>query len=318
MFQLTSSLYGLARGSETNKHGAQNLEGYHRSHPKTLLVCFLQGRISLRRLRDAKRRPSRRGPRGRVETKASSKSRIEKCTHSPVQAVFVFFSRSLFSVNQNSDRTALVDVGYVFDPMLTPTSACLWILLFWLAASDTNLPWISMQRRSTAKKAGRASGQAKTEGYTISAYARMAVYVVMTALLWSCSSSPAAISQPVYQAEPSFRVGSAGLSSEKSPPSGIELDQEIHQDSSDDVFHEAIHNETLGFQKIFVVNLPERTDKRDALSLVSALTNIKLTWTSAIRGTSVPDKALPLGVDREGWRDGGIGSWRSQMNIIRT
>lgn len=79
-----------------------------------------------------------------------------------------------------------------------------------------------------------------------------------------------------------------------------------------------IQNETLGFEKIFVVNLPERTDKRDAMSLTASLTDIKLTWTSAIRGTGVSDKALPLGVNRETWRDGGNGSWRSQMNVIRT
>lgn len=79
-----------------------------------------------------------------------------------------------------------------------------------------------------------------------------------------------------------------------------------------------IRNATLGFEKVFVVNLPDRTDKRDALSLVGTLTGIKLDWIRALRGVDVPDKALPLGVDRGGWKDGGIGSWRSQMNAIRT
>ncbi|KAK8103545.1 uncharacterized protein PG998_010578 [Apiospora kogelbergensis] len=84
----------------------------------------------------------------------------------------------------------------------------------------------------------------------------------------------------------------------------------------DDVMR--INNATLGFQKVFVINLPDRTDKRDALSLIGTLTGIKLDWVRALRGVDVPDKALPLGVDRQGWRDGGIGSWRSQMNAIRT
>lgn len=88
--------------------------------------------------------------------------------------------------------------------------------------------------------------------------------------------------------------------------------------TADEILDKMIGNETLGFEKVFVINLPERADKRDALSLTSVLTNIKLTWTSAIRGTAVADKALPLGVDRTGWQDGGIGSWRSQMNVIRT
>ncbi|ORY71534.1 family 25 glycosyltransferase [Pseudomassariella vexata] len=81
---------------------------------------------------------------------------------------------------------------------------------------------------------------------------------------------------------------------------------------------ERINNATLGFEKVFVVNLAERTDKRDGLSLTAALTDIKLDWTRAMRGSDVGDKALPLGVDRKEWRDGGIGSWRSQMNVIRS
>ncbi|KAK7983326.1 hypothetical protein PG989_010728 [Apiospora arundinis] len=53
-------------------------------------------------------------------------------------------------------------------------------------------------------------------------------------------------------------------------------------EAEDDVAR--IQNATLGFQKVFVVNLPDRTDKRDALSLVGSLTGIKLDWIRALRG----------------------------------
>lgn len=202
--------------------------------------------------------------------------------------------------------------------MLTSASACLWILLFWLVASDGELPWNSQRKRLPEKDGSDAKGRIKAKTDSLGSYARIAAYAALGALFWSWSSpSPFIYSaQPTHPAEPSLRADSASIPSEDEQP-GVGA-RSTHQDTPDEIFHRAINNETLGFHKIFVVNLPERTDKRDALSLVGALTDIKLTWTSAIRGTSVPDKALPLGVDRAGWRDGGIGSWRSQINIIRT
>lgn len=161
---------------------------------------------------------------------------------------------------------------------------------------------------------------------SISSYARIAAYAALGVLFWSWSSPSslpydAHAGHAVHPAEPSLRVAlatSSGSQSSEEVQPGFHNTSTSDQHTPEEVFHQAINNETLGFNKIFVVNLPERTDKRDALSLVGALTDVKLTWTSAIRGTSVPDKALPLGVDRAGWRDGGIGSWRSQINIIRT
>ncbi|KAK8075774.1 glycosyltransferase family 25 protein [Apiospora hydei] len=127
--------------------------------------------------------------------------------------------------------------------------------------------------------------------------------------------------EAAVRAHDHHRVGDPGS---RQPPAGNHLDApQLHPGRAGD--HEAqeadiarIQNATLGFEKVFVINLPDRTDKRDALSLVAALTGIQLDWVRALRGADVPDKALPLGVDRQGWRDGGIGSWRSQMNAIRT
>lgn len=200
--------------------------------------------------------------------------------------------------------------------MLALPTAWVWLLLAWFAASDTRLlDHIAAARKSggTGKKA--ASGQQPAEKAAFSLYARIAAYVSIAVLFWSLSSAPldndrAQVGKPEQAF--SFSIQSNRIPSEQAAtvPS--------QNESAAEVQDEAVHNETLGFQKVFVINLPERTDKRDALSLVSALTDIKLTWTSAIRGSNVPDKALPLGVDRKGWRDGGIGSWRSQMNVIRT
>ena len=45
---------------------------------------------------------------------------------------------------------------------------------------------------------------------------------------------------------------------------------------------------------MIAIGLPERTDKRDALSLMSALTGFTLTWVDGVLGTTIPDKALPF------------------------
>jgi hypothetical protein len=59
------------------------------------------------------------------------------------------------------------------------------------------------------------------------------------------------------------------------------------------IFHgEHVANSTLGFQKIFVVNLPARTDRRDILELMAVASGIEVDFTSAISGKDVPDVAL--------------------------
>lgn len=76
-------------------------------------------------------------------------------------------------------------------------------------------------------------------------------------------------------------------------------------------------NSTLGFSKILIVGLPERSDKRDALALAAAQTGIRLDWIDGVRGETVPDKAVPFGVDRKLLKETNLGSWRGHMNAIR-
>ncbi|KAI1500959.1 glycosyltransferase family 25 protein [Biscogniauxia marginata] len=83
-----------------------------------------------------------------------------------------------------------------------------------------------------------------------------------------------------------------------------------------DTKHDVL-NSTLGFEKVLAIGLPERSDKRDALTLMSALTEFKLTWVDGVLGESIPDKALPFGWDRKVLPDSNLGSWRGHINAIR-
>lgn len=76
-------------------------------------------------------------------------------------------------------------------------------------------------------------------------------------------------------------------------------------------------NETLGFSKVLVVGLPERSDKRDAMVLTSSLTGFHVEWVDGVRGEAVVDMALPFGVDRKKLWENNLGSWRGHMNAVR-
>lgn len=78
-----------------------------------------------------------------------------------------------------------------------------------------------------------------------------------------------------------------------------------------------VTNDTLGFSNVFVVGLAERSDKRDAIALASSLTGFRVEWVEGVRGDSIPDKAVPFGVDRKKLWETNLGSWRGHMNAIR-
>ncbi|KAK6829552.1 glycosyltransferase family 25 protein [Apiospora arundinis] len=90
--------------------------------------------------------------------------------------------------------------------------------------------------------------------------------------------------------------------------------REYHQLSSPDEINR-VTNETLGFSKIFVIGLPERTDKRDALVLTSSLTGFSVEFVDGVRGDSVPEKAIPFGQNKDSLPVTYRGSWRSHMNV---
>jgi len=66
------------------------------------------------------------------------------------------------------------------------------------------------------------------------------------------------------------------------------------------------------------VNLPERTDRRDAMTLMATVTGIKLTFVDGVRGADVLEKALPPGQRNKNIQSmGAIGSWRAHMNVLQ-
>ncbi|KAI0521373.1 hypothetical protein F5B22DRAFT_596651 [Xylaria bambusicola] len=95
------------------------------------------------------------------------------------------------------------------------------------------------------------------------------------------------------------------------------LSQQIRKKQPNYTTTESITNNTLGFSKIFVVGLPDRTDKRDALALTSTLTGFHVEFIDGVRGETIPDQAVPPGVDRAALMEGNLGSWRAHMNAIR-
>ncbi|KAK1772469.1 Procollagen galactosyltransferase 1 [Phialemonium atrogriseum] len=78
-----------------------------------------------------------------------------------------------------------------------------------------------------------------------------------------------------------------------------------------------IKNSTFGFEKIFVVGLPSRSDRRDGMLLQAALSNIEIEFIDGVLGRDVPNKAIPTSPDHERLKDPTIGSWRAHMNAIQ-
>lgn len=70
----------------------------------------------------------------------------------------------------------------------------------------------------------------------------------------------------------------------------------------------------LQFEKIFAINLPERTDHRDALILASRLSEFNVDFIDGVHGETIAQKAIPVG--HEGLGPSHIGAWRGHMNAI--
>ncbi|KAI0118293.1 hypothetical protein GGR51DRAFT_554783 [Nemania sp. FL0031] len=85
-------------------------------------------------------------------------------------------------------------------------------------------------------------------------------------------------------------------------------------------------NNTLGFEKIFVINLPSRRDRRDGMTVAGAVSHLNFTFVegstedSAI-SSSFADRSS--GEERAGAKlphsafAGARGSWRSHMNVLQ-
>lgn len=78
------------------------------------------------------------------------------------------------------------------------------------------------------------------------------------------------------------------------------------------------NTDAVQFQKVFVINLPSRSDRRDIMTLAGALTYINFDWIDGVAGEQVPDKVLPPDSLDHNISKGNKGSWRAHMNVLRT
>jgi len=74
---------------------------------------------------------------------------------------------------------------------------------------------------------------------------------------------------------------------------------------------------TAQFEKIFVVGLRARTDRRDGMVLSAALSNMNIEFVDGVRGETVLDKAIPSLEGHSRMADPVTGCWRAHMNAIQ-
>ncbi|KAJ5293580.1 hypothetical protein N7508_008401, partial [Penicillium antarcticum] len=82
---------------------------------------------------------------------------------------------------------------------------------------------------------------------------------------------------------------------------------------------QAVKNRTLGFERIFVIGLSDRTDKRDAITLISSFLGVDIEWIDGVKQDDINPKAYP---SKPGHhlldRPNTLGSWRAHMNALQT
>ncbi|KAI0125301.1 hypothetical protein BJ170DRAFT_637217 [Xylariales sp. AK1849] len=77
-------------------------------------------------------------------------------------------------------------------------------------------------------------------------------------------------------------------------------------------------NNTLGFTKIFVINRPSRTDRRDAMALAGAVSNLSFDWVDGVDGSAIQDDVLPPGHSAASRQSAAArGSWRAHVNALQ-
>ncbi|OQU96127.1 hypothetical protein CLAIMM_02255 isoform 1 [Cladophialophora immunda] len=78
-----------------------------------------------------------------------------------------------------------------------------------------------------------------------------------------------------------------------------------------------IYNTTLGFQRVFAINLPERTDKRDLNSLAASFAGFDVDYIPGVKVEDVVEKAAPSNWDYNTQTPGALGCWRAHMNVLQ-
>ena len=71
----------------------------------------------------------------------------------------------------------------------------------------------------------------------------------------------------------------------------------------------------MQFEKVLVVGLPERSDRRDSIALALDASRVHYEFVNGVHGEDVPKKALPPKAN-PGLRPTNIGSWRAHVNAL--
>ncbi|KAK9478298.1 hypothetical protein V1514DRAFT_307396 [Lipomyces japonicus] len=79
-------------------------------------------------------------------------------------------------------------------------------------------------------------------------------------------------------------------------------------------FESEVHNSTLGFQEVFYISMPYRTDRQDAMNLLASMSDVQLKLIPGVRGEDVHEKARP---DGSNLKPSALGCWRAHVDTWR-
>ena len=65
----------------------------------------------------------------------------------------------------------------------------------------------------------------------------------------------------------------------------------IEEPANDPIWN--IKNATLGFQKIYAISMPSRTDKRDYLALMGLVSGLEIEFADGVNGSEMHPRAFP-------------------------
>ncbi|KAK9385363.1 hypothetical protein V1515DRAFT_608417 [Lipomyces mesembrius] len=76
------------------------------------------------------------------------------------------------------------------------------------------------------------------------------------------------------------------------------------------------HNSSLGFGEIVYISMPDRTDRQDAMNLLSSFAGIKIKLIPGVNGSEISPKAIPDQAPSD-IRASVLGCWRAHANAWR-
>ncbi|KAF2449263.1 glycosyltransferase family 25 protein [Karstenula rhodostoma CBS 690.94] len=80
----------------------------------------------------------------------------------------------------------------------------------------------------------------------------------------------------------------------------------------------AVDNRTLGFGKLFVVNLPQNTDRRDTMVLASSFSRVNVDWVNGLPDDQAINETPLRRQDQEKESTQLRENWRAHVNAVRT